>query len=145
MKKLIIGFLIIEIVTIYAISKTKRVIVYDFTEKVDIATVWLNNPRLITIPEYSEALFTGYTASIEECGKDDGITASGAKVQPMHTLACPNSFKFGTQIEIDGLNGIYVCEDRGGAIKGQHFDIYMPKKEQAIQWGKKTLKYRVIN
>ena len=59
---------------------------------------------------------SAYTAAADECGKSDGITASGAKVQANRTLACPPGYKFGTKIEIDRM-GTYVCEDRGGAIK----------------------------
>ena len=72
---------------------------------------------------------SAYTAAADECGKSDGITASGAKVQANRTLACPKAYKFGTKIEIDGM-GTYVCEDLGGAIKVNHFDIYMPTKQE---------------
>ncbi len=80
---------------------------------------------------------TAYTASADECGKSDGITASGTKVHK-GTLACPKRFGFGTKIKIGDL-GTYVCEDRGGSITGNHFDIYMPTKKEAISFGKQIL------
>lgn len=86
---------------------------------------------------------SAYTAAADECGKSDGITASGAKVQARRTLACPPSYKFGTKVEIDGM-GTYVCEDRGGAIKGNHFDIYMPTKSEAFAFGRRNLVANVI-
>jgi len=81
---------------------------------------------------------SAYTAAADECGKSDGITASGKRVQENRTLACPKQYKFGTKIEIDGM-GTYVCEDRGGAIKANHFDIYMQTKKQAFAFGRRNL------
>ncbi len=81
---------------------------------------------------------SAYTASADECGKSDGITASGKLVKKNHTLACPPNYKFGTKIHIEGM-GDYVCEDRGGAIKGNHFDIYMETKTEAFAFGRRNL------
>jgi 3D (Asp-Asp-Asp) domain-containing protein len=86
---------------------------------------------------------SAYTAAADECGKSDGITASGKMVQANHTLACPRSYKLGTRIAIEGM-GTFVCEDRGGAIKGNHFDIYMPTKKQAFAFGRRNLVANVI-
>jgi len=86
---------------------------------------------------------SAYTAAADECGKSDGITASGVKVQANRTLACPRQYKFGTKIEIEGM-GTYVCEDRGGAIKGNHFDIYMPTKKEAFAFGRRNLVANVV-
>ena len=61
------------------------------------------------------------------------------KKGPRRTVHLPvPSSTFGTKIEIDGM-GTYVCEDRGGAIKGNHFDIYMPTKKEAFAFGRKIL------
>jgi 3D (Asp-Asp-Asp) domain-containing protein len=86
---------------------------------------------------------SAYTASADECGKSDGITASGAKVQASHTLACPRQYAFGTRIKIEGM-GVYVCEDRGGAIKGNHFDIYMQTKKEAFAFGRRNLVAAIV-
>ena len=85
---------------------------------------------------------SAYTAAADECGKSDGITASGKKVAEGRTLACPKGYIFGTKIQIDGM-GTYICEDRGGAIKGNHFDIYMQTKKQAFAFGRRNLTARV--
>jgi len=86
---------------------------------------------------------SAYTAAADECGKSDGITASGKKVQERHTLACPKNYAFGTKIKIDGY-GTYVCEDRGGAIKVNKFDIYMQTKAEAFAFGRRTLLAQVV-
>ena len=86
---------------------------------------------------------SAYTAAADECGKSDGITASGLKVMEKRTLACPPQFALGTKIKIDGM-GTYVCEDRGGAIKGNHFDIYVETKKEAFAFGRKNLLAEVV-
>lgn len=86
---------------------------------------------------------TAYTAAADECGKSDGITASGLKVKENETIACPSPFPFGTKIYIEGL-GTRVCEDRGGAIKGNHIDVYMETKAEAFQFGRRMLEAEVI-
>lgn len=86
---------------------------------------------------------SAYTASADECDNDLGITASGIKVQEKRTIACPPEFPFGAKIEIEGL-GTYVCEDRGGAIKGNHIDIFVKTKAEAFKFGRQNLTARVV-
>ena len=86
---------------------------------------------------------SAYTAAADECGKSDGITASGLKVKEKETIACPAQFPFGTKLKISGM-GTFVCQDRGGAIKGNHIDIYMQTKTQAFSFGRKILLAEVV-
>lgn len=86
---------------------------------------------------------SAYTAAADECGKSDGITASGLKVKENETIACPRQFPFGTKLNIYGM-GTYICEDRGGAIKGNHIDIYMKTKRDAFAFGRRELVAQVV-
>ena len=86
---------------------------------------------------------SAYTAAADECGKDDGITASGLKVTEKQTLACPANFPFGAKIHIEGM-GDYTCEDRGGAIVDNHIDIYMKTKTEAFAFGRRMLTAEII-
>lgn len=86
---------------------------------------------------------SAYTASADECDNDLGITASGIKVQEKRTIACPPEFPFGAKIEIEG-QGTFVCEDRGGAIKGNHIDIYVKTKKEAFAFGRQNLMAKVV-
>ena len=93
------------------------------------------------------ALFTAYNSTVAQCGKSDEITASGSPAKINHTIACPPDYEFGTKIEIDGV-GVRVCEDRGGAIKGEHFDIFFGDEStlaEAYAWGEQYRQYRIIN
>lgn len=61
------------------------------------------------------------------CSGDCLVTASGYKLtheDKFKVVACPPAFPFGTQFDIEGT-GIVRCEDRGGAIKGQHLDLWV--------------------
>jgi 3D (Asp-Asp-Asp) domain-containing protein len=86
---------------------------------------------------------SAYTAAADECGKSDGITASGVKVSKNRTLACPPAYPFGAKIAIKGY-GVYTCEDRGGAIKGNHFDVYVETKREAFAFGRRNLLAEVV-
>lgn len=93
--------------------------------------------------QFFSMIATGYCACKQCCDKEDGITASGKKAQANHTVAMPDGFSFGTMIEIDGM-GIYTVEDRGGAIKGNRIDIYFDSHEEALEFGIKEIKIRII-
>lgn len=87
-------------------------------------------------------LATGYSSTVDQCDGDPFTTASGTHVHK-GTLACPPEYPFGTKVEIDFL-GTFVCEDRGGAIKGNHFDIWFETRAQALNWGKRLVSAEII-
>ena len=86
--------------------------------------------------EYYTVIFniSHYDACYDCCGKTDGITASGVKATPNHTIAAPKEYPFGSKIEIDGI--MYTVEDRGGNINGNCIDIYVNSHEEARQKGR---------
>jgi 3D (Asp-Asp-Asp) domain-containing protein len=81
---------------------------------------------------------TAYSATIEDCGKEDGITASGEKIYRGVVAADP-SIPFGTRLYIEGV-GIVVVKDRGGAIQGDILDLYVPEPKDAKEWGRQKRK-----
>ena len=86
---------------------------------------------------------SAYTASADECNNDKGVTSSGIIVKENRTIACPPSFPFGVKISVKGY-GTYVCEDRGGAIKGNHIDIFVQTKKEAFAFGRRNLIAEVV-
>jgi 3D (Asp-Asp-Asp) domain-containing protein len=87
---------------------------------------------------------TAFTAGFESTGKRPGdagygITASGATVTEGRTIACPPELPFGTKVTVPKLGTTYTCEDRGGAIKGKHIDVYMSSLERARAWGSQMI------
>lgn len=76
---------------------------------------------------------TYYCACVKCCGKTNGITASGEKVQAGITVAAPKEFPFGTKLLINGHT--YTVQDRGGSIKNKRIDIYCETHEEALKNG----------
>ena len=85
----------------------------------------------------------GYCPCKKCCGKEDGITASGVKATANHTIAAPSKYAFNTRIELEGY-GTFVVEDRGGAIKGNRIDRFFNTHQEALNWGRKKYKGKVL-
>lgn len=89
-------------------------------------------------------LTTGYCPCAACCGKTNGITASGTVARTNHTIAADTGvLPFGTQVVINGK--VYTVEDRGGAIRGNRIDIYFGSHQEALNYGKQTVRvYRYV-
>ena len=106
--------------------------------------------------KWIDVICTGYTASVKECGKSDGITSSGVKVSMNRgTSAMPKSIPYGTKVYIPELKSynsklqeVLVKEDIGGAIKfvngKMKIDVYFDNKQEALDFGIKHLKAKII-
>ena len=92
---------------------------------------------------------TAYCPCTKCCGENAaGITASGKLVDynDGHFVAADPSLHFGTKVIIPGYASSSVeVQDRGGAIKGNHIDVFFPTHEEALQWGKQTLNVIVVD
>jgi 3D (Asp-Asp-Asp) domain-containing protein len=102
-----------------------------------------------TEKKFEEWEITAYTAGKESTGKskgdkDYGVTASGEIVKEEHTVACPRSLPFGTEIFIPYFDNTFVCEDRGGAITEGHIDVYMEDLDEALEFGRQKLDVAII-
>ncbi|QUG40193.1 LysM peptidoglycan-binding domain-containing protein [Psychrobacillus sp. INOP01] len=88
---------------------------------------------------------TAYTASCEGCS---GITATGInlKANPNQKVISvdPNVIPLGSRVWVEGY-GEAIAGDTGGAIKGNKIDIFIPTKQAAINWGRKTVKVKILN
>ena len=111
---------------------------------------------------------TAYDLSEASCNKgmshpDYGITASGVslKGQTLESARAiavdPNIIPLGSKVRLQfddpkwqHLNGVYTAVDTGGAIKGNHIDLFFgdfqsasPSRE-ALDFGRRTAKLAVI-
>lgn len=86
---------------------------------------------------------SAYCGCSKCCGKSNLITASGAKATQGVTIAASSNYVFGTKIYLEGL-GTYTVQDRGGAIKGNKIDVYFNSHSQALEFGRKNIRGRVI-
>lgn len=74
--------------------------------------------------------------------KEVGITASGTETRHGTAAVDRRLFPFGTIFKIPGY-GYARAEDIGGAIKGNHIDLWFPSHDAALRWGRKTLTVEV--
>jgi len=56
----------------------------------------------------------------------------------------PEVIHLGTKLYIEDY-GYAVAADTGSAIQGYRIDLYMGSEDQALQWGRKTVKVRLEN
>lgn len=79
----------------------------------------------------------GYWATVrplDEAGNPIVYTADGnIATQGVTIAADANLFPFGTSLFVEGHE--YIVQDRGGAIIGNHIDIYFESHEEALQFG----------
>ncbi len=77
---------------------------------------------------------TGY-CPCRICSEGYGRTTStGALATANHTIAVdPRVIPLGSKIMINGI--VYIAEDRGGGVKGNHIDIYFDTHSQTTQHG----------
>lgn len=96
------------------------------------------------LPKYRTMVcnVSAYTAHSDECGKGDGITASGVPAVAGRTIAM-DGIPFGTKVEIEGH--VYTVEDRFGGGYTDRIDIYMDTKDEAFQWGRRWLEVKIYD
>jgi len=88
---------------------------------------------------------TAYSSTVDQTDASPFITASGTHVHD-GTLA-HNYLPIGTQVRFPDVFGdkIFVVEDRLNARYGPYMaDIWMPTRDQAIQWGARVLRMEVL-
>ncbi len=74
--------------------------------------------------------------------KKVGITADGTQAEKGTIAADTRLYPFGTVMHVPGY-GWGVVHDRGGAIKGNHIDLFFKSHKKALEWGRQKLKVKV--
>lgn len=80
------------------------------------------------------------------------LTASGTTVKQGRTIAVDkNVIPLGSKVEIQFpseysyLNGVYIAEDTGNAIKGNKIDVYLDSIEVCNAFGIRDIKLKVVS
>ena len=92
-----------------------------------------NDPRLVVLE------VTAYT--LVECNQNNGITASGVRVQ-QGMCAAPRGVPFGTRVYVP-RHGWLTVTDRGGAIRGRRLDVFRDSYSEALQMGRRRVVVQV--
>lgn len=87
---------------------------------------------------------TAYTAYCEGCS---GTTAYGINLRENPHLKViavdPKIIPLGTKVWVEGY-GYAIAGDTGGAIKGNKIDVFIPSHDEAMQWGVKKVKIKIL-
>lgn len=75
-----------------------------------------------------------------------GRTASGQHVRPGVIAADPKLLPLGTVVHLraGSYTGTYTVLDTGGRIRGRMIDVYVPTYREAMQFGRRPVKIRVL-
>lgn len=76
-----------------------------------------------------------------------GKTASGEHVRPGVIAADPRVLPLGTVVHLraGSYTGTYTVLDTGGRIRGRLIDVYVPTYREAVQFGRRPVKIRVLS
>lgn len=72
-----------------------------------------------------------------------GRTASGKNTRQGIIAADPRVLPLGTKVHIEE-HGTFVVADTGGAIKGNKIDIWVSSKAEALKFGRKKVKLKIL-
>ncbi|MFY9609091.1 MAG: 3D domain-containing protein [Blastocatellia bacterium] len=75
-----------------------------------------------------------------------GRTASGQHVRPGVIAADPKLLPLGTVVHLraGSYTGTYTVLDTGGRIRGRIIDVYVPTYREAMQFGRRPVKIKVL-
>ena len=102
------------------------------------------NPDMPIVVAQRWVTVTAYSSTLDQTDSTPFITASGSYVGE-GTIAC-NFLRFGTRVRFPQLYGdkIFTVEDRMALKNGNKVDIWFDTRDQAKQFGVKTLKIEVL-
>ena len=75
-----------------------------------------------------------------------GRTASGVNVRPGVIAADPRVLPLGTVVHLraGSYTGTYTVLDTGGRIKGKRVDVYLPTHKEAMRFGRRQVKIKIL-
>lgn len=92
-------------------------------------------------------MYVSATAYSHEDTKND-VTYLGYNIKKnphMKLIAVdPGVIPLGSKVWVEGY-GVAIAGDTGGAIIGHKIDVLMPSSAHAIQWGRKTVKIKLLD
>lgn len=97
----------------------------------------------IVVPAYLDSELVEFNATAY-CLK--GRTASGMDARPGMIAADPRVLPLGTVVHLrsGSYTGTYRVMDTGGRIKGRLVDVYVATHKEAVQFGRRQVKIKVL-
>lgn len=106
----------------------------------DPASAAAENSGLIPLGVFKTTGYCPCRACSEGWGRH---TCTGAVAAAGHTIAVdPRIIPYGSKVMIDGV--IYTAEDRGGAVRGNHIDIFFNTHAETRQHGTRSAEVYLV-
>jgi peptidoglycan hydrolase CwlO-like protein len=109
-----------------------------------------NSKALLASPSSQPPAVSGSVISLEATGySDDGLTSLGTPTvrnpNGYSTVAVdPRVIRPGARLYVDGY-GYAVADDTGGDIIGNRIDLFFSSKQDALNWGRRTVTVHILN
>lgn len=88
---------------------------------------------------------TAYTAFCTGCS---GVTATGVdlRANPDQKVIAvdPDVIPLGSKVYVEGY-GEAIAADTGGAINGNRIDVFIPEREDALDFGRKSVQVKILS
>ena len=141
------------------IDNTCQLLIYPEVEEeqefVELDVAEPEEPQKPKVKSLGEFVLTAYCSCEKCCGKwalnrpldENGeqivYGASGARlIEGISVAVDPDVIPYGTELYIDG--NLYLAHDYGGAVKGNHLDVYFATHEEAWNFGKQTAEVFIL-
>lgn len=141
--------------TAYAEGYNKQKQAESEIELVVIPATPIEAPHVgVEVEEDPELVFESFVAtaycSCEKCcgvwavGRTGAVVGStGRELIPQYSVAVdPDVIPYGS-ILVNSCGNEYRADDCGGAIKGNHIDIYFSSHEEALNWGRQNIELAI--
>lgn len=147
-KTILIGWIWAGSITGFNLSQTM------FPPTVDTTPVFHMEKEIIKQQTYEydkKAIATAYTLSEDETDSSPCIGAGNhnlceiTKENPDMCIVATRLYPLHTKLQIEGIDSICEVLDRTSKKYGSRIDILMDTKAEAFQFGKKEIRYRLIN
>lgn len=91
-----------------------------------------------------KVMATAFTANCRGCS---GVTSTGfnLKKNPNAKIIAvdPKIIPLGTKVWVEGY-GEAIAADKGGSIRGNKIDVFMPSNSKAYSWGRRTVTVKIL-
>lgn len=135
--------------TIKAVKKDKKKKSAKSDKSSEAKTEENNAPKQEKKQEKSgKTISVSATAYTAQCAGCSGITATGVDLNSNPNAKViavdPNVIPLGSKVYVEGY-GEAIAADTGGAIKGNIIDLHVPTKDEAYQWGRRTVEVTILD
>lgn len=88
---------------------------------------------------------TAYSYQAPINGARGSITRSGTQVRWGILAVDPLVIPLGSRVMIEGFDEVFIAEDTGGAVRGNHVEIFYPDHAAAIRFGVQTRRVTLLD